>query len=57
MVLWAMAAAMVPAMQKGDDNARTVHITLNCLNLALFAWQVLLPLVALLLSQKNIVLI
>ena len=27
-------------MQKGDDNARTLHITLNGLNLALFAWQV-----------------
>ena len=26
-------------MAKGNDNARTLHITLNCLNLALFAWQ------------------
>ena len=39
-ILWAAAAALVPAMQKGDDNARTLHITLNCVNLALFAWQV-----------------
>jgi hypothetical protein len=38
--LWALAASLVPAMQKGDDNARTLHITLNGLNLALFAWQV-----------------
>lgn len=35
----AAAAAMVPAMQKGNDTARSVHIGLNCLNLALFAWQ------------------
>lgn len=39
-VLWAAAAALVPAMQKGDDNARTLHMTLNGLNLCLFAWQV-----------------
>lgn len=38
--LWAAAAALVPAMQKGNETARTLHITLNCINLALFAWQV-----------------
>jgi len=39
-VLWAAAAAMVPSMQKGNDTARSLHIGLNALNLALFAWQV-----------------
>ena len=39
-ILWAAAAALVPAMQKGDDNARTLHMTLNGLNLCLFAWQI-----------------
>jgi hypothetical protein len=39
-VLWALAGALVPAMQKGDNNARNAHIALNSLNLALFAWQV-----------------
>ena len=39
-VLWAAAAALVPSMQKGNDTARSLHITLNCVNLALFAWQV-----------------
>lgn len=38
-VLWATAAACVPQMQKGNDTARNVHIALNCVNLALFAWQ------------------
>lgn len=38
--LWALAAALVPQMQKGNDNARNAHIALNALNLALFAWQV-----------------
>lgn len=38
-VLWALAAALTPAMQKGNDNARNAHIALNSLNLALFAWQ------------------
>ncbi|GLC37746.1 hypothetical protein PLESTB_001472600 [Pleodorina starrii] len=38
--LWAAAAALVPAMQKGDQNARNAHIALNAANLALFAWQV-----------------
>lgn len=39
-VLWALAASLVPAMQKGNDTARTAHIALNAANLALFAWQV-----------------
>ncbi len=38
--LWAAAAALVPAMQKGNDAARLGHISLNSLNVALFAWQV-----------------
>lgn len=38
--LWAVAASLVPAMQKGSEAARTLHITLNCVNIALFAWQV-----------------
>ena len=40
MALWAVAASLVPAMQKGSETARTLHITLNCVNIALFAWQV-----------------
>lgn len=39
-VLWAAAAALVPAMQKGNDTARSAHIALNAVNFALFAWQV-----------------
>jgi len=39
-VLWAVAAALVPAMQKGNDTARSLHIALNTVNLLLFAWQV-----------------
>ena len=39
-VLWALAAALVPQMQKGNETARSAHIALNCINLALFAWQV-----------------
>lgn len=38
--LWAMAAALTPAMQKGDQNARNAHIALNALNMGLFIWQV-----------------
>ena len=38
--LWAVASSLVPAMQKGNDVARTLHITLNCINIGLFAWQV-----------------
>ena len=37
--LWAIAASLVPAMQKGNDTARTMHIGANVLNLGLFAWQ------------------
>lgn len=39
-VLWAISAALVPAMQRGNDNARTAHIALNCVNLLLFASQI-----------------
>ncbi len=39
-VLWALAASMVPAMQKGNDTARTVHIGANVAGLGLLAWQV-----------------
>lgn len=39
-VCWAVAAALVPAMQKGNDTARSLHIALNTINLLLFAWQV-----------------
>lgn len=38
--LWAMAAGLVPEMQKGNDKARSAHIALNCVNLALFTWQI-----------------
>jgi len=38
-VIWALAASMVPFMEKGDDKARTAHIGLNVVNLGLFAWQ------------------
>lgn len=38
--LWALAAALVPSMQKGNEGARNAHIALNVLNLLLFAWQV-----------------
>ena len=39
-VLWALAAACVPAMQKGNEAARTAHIALNGLNVLLFLSQV-----------------
>merc|ERR1739845_99424 len=39
-VLWALAAAVVPAMQKGNDAARNVHIGANVAGIGLFAWQV-----------------
>lgn len=39
-VLWALAYAQVPAMQKGSETARNVHIGANFLGIALFAWQV-----------------
>ncbi len=31
---------MVPAMQKGNDAARTVHIGANLAGIGLFGWQV-----------------
>lgn len=39
-VLWALAAALVPPMQKGNDTARSLHIALNTVNLLLFVWQI-----------------
>lgn len=39
-VLWAAAAALVPAMQKGSETARSLHITLNAVNVILFIWQI-----------------
>ncbi|KAM7274637.1 hypothetical protein ACFE04_016503 [Oxalis oulophora] len=39
-VLWALAAALVPAMQKGNETARNLHIALNVLNVLLFVWQI-----------------
>lgn len=38
--LWALAAACVPSMQKGNDAARYVHIGANVAGISLFAWQV-----------------
>lgn len=38
--LWAAAAALVPAMQKGNEGARIGHIVLNTLNVLLFLWQI-----------------
>ncbi|KAL7534517.1 hypothetical protein ACHAXR_005926 [Thalassiosira sp. AJA248-18] len=39
-VLWALAASMVPSMQKGSDAARTVHIGANLAGIGLFVWQI-----------------
>ena len=39
-ILWAVAASLVPAMQKGNETARSLHIALNSINVVLFAWQV-----------------
>lgn len=39
-VCWAFAASMVPAMQKGSDTARSLHIGANALGVGLFGWQV-----------------
>ena len=39
-ILWAVAASLVPAMQKGNEGARVAHIGLNVINILLFAWQV-----------------
>jgi hypothetical protein len=37
--LWAIAASLVPHMQKGNDTARSVHIAANVANIGLFASQ------------------
>lgn len=39
-VCWAMAASLVPLMQKGKDSARSAHIAFNAIAVALFTWQV-----------------
>eukprot|EP00929_Paragymnodinium_shiwhaense_P050134 TRINITY_DN2526_c0_g1_i2.p1 TRINITY_DN2526_c0_g1~~TRINITY_DN2526_c0_g1_i2.p1 ORF type:complete len:269 (-),score=87.62 TRINITY_DN2526_c0_g1_i2:230-1036(-) len=39
-VLWALAAALVPAMEKGNTAARNAHIALATLNVGLFIWQI-----------------
>lgn len=39
-VLWALAASLVPSMQKGNETARSAHIALNTINILLFAWQI-----------------
>ncbi|VVB06557.1 unnamed protein product [Arabis nemorensis] len=36
----AAAAALVPAMQKGNETARNLHIALNGVNVLLFIWQI-----------------
>ena len=38
--LWAGAASLVPAMQKGNDTARSAHIAMNATSSFLFLWQV-----------------
>ena len=38
--IWALGAALVPEMQKGNDTARTAHIALNVTNTLLFVSQV-----------------
>lgn len=38
-VIWALAAACVPWMEKGNETARTAHIGLNVICLSLFCWQ------------------
>lgn len=39
-ILWALAASLVPQMQKGNDTARSLHIALNTINVLLFAYQI-----------------
>jgi hypothetical protein len=39
-VLWALAVSTVPAMQKGDETARKVHIGANLTGISFFVWQV-----------------
>ena len=39
-ISWAVAASLVPQMQKGNDAARTAHMAINFGMIGLFAWQV-----------------
>ncbi|CAN0372960.1 unnamed protein product [Discosporangium mesarthrocarpum] len=39
-VAWAASASLVPAMQKGNELARTAHIAINAGTIGFFAWQV-----------------
>eukprot|EP00543_Licmophora_paradoxa_P001678 CAMPEP_0202448130 /NCGR_PEP_ID=MMETSP1360-20130828/6932_1 /ASSEMBLY_ACC=CAM_ASM_000848 /TAXON_ID=515479 /ORGANISM="Licmophora paradoxa, Strain CCMP2313" /LENGTH=277 /DNA_ID=CAMNT_0049065545 /DNA_START=63 /DNA_END=893 /DNA_ORIENTATION=- len=39
-VVWALAVATVPYMQKGNEAARVTHIGANLAGIGLFAWQV-----------------
>ena len=39
-VAWAMAASLVPLMQKGSENARYAHMAFNALAIGLFTWQI-----------------
>lgn len=38
--LWAIASASVPAMQRGSETARTIHIGANLAGIGFFLWQV-----------------
>jgi len=38
-VLWVLAAACVPYMEKGNETARTAHIGFNVTSVGLFLWQ------------------
>lgn len=37
---WAIAASLVPEMEKGNENARNAHIAINTFITSLFVWQV-----------------
>lgn len=39
-VSWAVAASLVPQMQKGNETARIAHMAINFGMIGLFAWQV-----------------
>eukprot|EP00752_Nemacystus_decipiens_P005700 g5158.t1 len=39
-VAWAVAASLVPQMQKGNDTARIAHMAINFGMIGLFAWQI-----------------
>ena len=39
-VIWALAVATIPPMQKGSETARSIHIGANVAGLGFFAWQV-----------------